>query len=791
MFCHKCGTQLPDGSAFCQKCGAKLTSDIKAQAAPASSPNKGVPVQPYPQQQAGIPAAHAQVPPQQYASPTFPPKKKSKAPKIILGILGGIFGLFVLLIIIGIVAGSDDTGSSQSSPSSAMEVNLSQNFVSEEDGIAFQYPSGWVPVKEEDFDDYVNGSDGETLVVLLNETEDLPENTTCIILSKYSATPEDEANLSKSEEDFIEEVQSDSYTIKSAPVIQLDGVPCRKFTAVDSNGNGYMIYSYINSSFLYQLEFSWVGKTPGSNQRFFDAIIDSYTITDTNIGDKSSAPTVSPVPAKTPAPVESAANAEPNSSPSVEEAKDCFGSDIELHNISDFSEGLAWVEYRDADRRSGSYQAMKDAAQAALGGPMDKLLNGLKYFNSEAPYYGGIIDTDGHLIWEVPLTGTSGMFRECTDFVDGIGCCRIQTDEGVVWMAVNKDGETILAREEGDDEFTVLGVGGGYVLMAEYVADFNNNGWRFGAINSAGEIVLPFKVYNEILPEGANGDGLSDYYNTYTPSTTNTKSHGEGIFELTLNDTRSLLNLNTQKVIYSESALYGKLLYFLSDFKDGSAMVLCQEKEGSRSVCTIDTNGNISEGTTNDWINQNISRLEFYDGLAFYEKEYAETMAALGAEGFYCDYYGNKVLDVPEYRGKRVYLGGNFQDGHAVVFVIGADQEWYLTAIDKDGQVLFEPKQGYITAFISDDGKYIAAVQQSALTVFDVNGKALLEVHYNQIGYDPLYGIPIDADGSYNGQKYRIKDGMLKVSDFYINVETKAVIGMHQMIDRNFDIKFY
>lgn len=32
---------------------------------------------------------------------------------------------------------------------------------------------------------------------------------------------------------------------------------------------------------------------------------------------------------------------------------------------------------------------------------------------------------------------------------------------------------------------------------------------------------------------------------------------------------------------------------------------------------------------------------------------------------------------------------------------------------------------------------------------------------------------------------------MLIVSDFYINVETKAVIGMHQEIDRNFDIKFY
>lgn len=287
MFCHKCGTQLPDGSAFCQKCGAKLTSDIKAQPAPASSPNKGVPVQPYPQQQAGIPAAHAQVPPQQYASPTFPPKKKSKAPKIILGILGGIFGLFVLLIIIGIVTDFDDTGSSQSpsdatanrSSSDTTAVDLSQSFVSEEDGISFKYPSAWVLIKEENYDEYVEGNDFETLAVLVNETKDLPENTTSILLQKCPISSEEEAGLSISEKEYIEAVQSDSYTIKSAPVIQLDGVSCRKITAVDSDGDGYTVYTYVNGSFFYRIEINWVGETPGSNQKFFDAIMDSCKIT--------------------------------------------------------------------------------------------------------------------------------------------------------------------------------------------------------------------------------------------------------------------------------------------------------------------------------------------------------------------------------------------------------------------------------------------------------------------------------------------------------------------------------
>lgn len=278
MFCPKCGAQAMDGAEFCPKCGAKVVSDSKPQPIPIPSPGTGVPAQLHPQQQAGIPVAPVRVQPQQYVGPAAPLKKKSKAPIIILSIIGGIFSLFVLLIIIGIVFGSDDTSNSQSSQVTPTAENFSESYTNEKNGIFFKYPSGWKPVKEEDYDDYVNASDGETLAVFLNETEDLPENTTCILLQKYPATPEDETFISISEQEFLEENKDEAFTVKEAPVVQLDGVPCRKLTAVDSNGNGYMIYSYINGSFFYQLEFSWVGETPGNNQLFFDAIMDSYTI---------------------------------------------------------------------------------------------------------------------------------------------------------------------------------------------------------------------------------------------------------------------------------------------------------------------------------------------------------------------------------------------------------------------------------------------------------------------------------------------------------------------------------
>lgn len=98
-------------------------------------------------------------------------------------------------------------------------------------------------------------------------------------MQRCPATPEDEADLFSSEQDFIKQIQDESNTIKEAPVIELDGVACRKITVADSGGNGYTSYLYINGSYFYRIEFSWFGETPGNNQKFFDAIMDSYTIT--------------------------------------------------------------------------------------------------------------------------------------------------------------------------------------------------------------------------------------------------------------------------------------------------------------------------------------------------------------------------------------------------------------------------------------------------------------------------------------------------------------------------------
>lgn len=126
------------------------------------------------------------------------------------------------------------------------------------------------------------------LVVLANENEDIPENNTYVLVSKFEAPQEDAAYLFGDDEEFAESFKNDAGTtssddlkISETSVVELDKVPARMLRAA-SGDTEFQVYFYSANSNIYRVEFCWNGETPGNNQRFFDAIIDSYKITAIN-----------------------------------------------------------------------------------------------------------------------------------------------------------------------------------------------------------------------------------------------------------------------------------------------------------------------------------------------------------------------------------------------------------------------------------------------------------------------------------------------------------------------------
>lgn len=263
MFCPKCGEKALDGADFCQKCGAKLIKDASAQSV---APNTAGSIQ-----QTGKALA------------AEPKKKKPKKLFIILAI---VFAFIVILI----AANADDIVKKGeqaqkdeeyiNSQQDSAGVKLSESYTNEEEGISFKYPSAWVPVSEDEFTSrFGKVEDAEyPLVFLANEIEDLPEENTYIMVSRFDATQDIIDHLFVDDEQFAATFDDD-VTIEDTTTTKIDGVAARKITYLDKDGIGYQSYFYAVGSLLYRIDFSYKGENPGNNQRFFDAIIDSYTIT--------------------------------------------------------------------------------------------------------------------------------------------------------------------------------------------------------------------------------------------------------------------------------------------------------------------------------------------------------------------------------------------------------------------------------------------------------------------------------------------------------------------------------
>lgn len=100
MFCTKCGNQMPDDAVFCTSCGNKIegTNNMNSSTNAEAVTNTQ-------------PVVNAQPVGQQFAAP----KKKSKAPWIILGVSIALLVAIITTVIILLVACSDDNNDSPNS----------------------------------------------------------------------------------------------------------------------------------------------------------------------------------------------------------------------------------------------------------------------------------------------------------------------------------------------------------------------------------------------------------------------------------------------------------------------------------------------------------------------------------------------------------------------------------------------------------------------------------------------------------------------------------------------------
>lgn len=240
MFCYKCGNIVPDDAEFCSKCGAPFnTGNAPGQAAAT-------------------------------------PKKKKKALPIILGMLAVI--AVVIVIVVSTSGSKDDIEPVITSTG----VKLSKICKNDDEGFSFLYPGGWVAVSKDELAKRGGTDNGLPLAFLENEIDGMPEESTYISVMKANLSQEDIDHIYINDKEFAQTF-SDYLEVKDTSLVSIDGVRARKITYYDpSSSMGTESYFYAVGTTLYRIDFNWYGESCGNNQKFFDAVIDNYTITAEN-----------------------------------------------------------------------------------------------------------------------------------------------------------------------------------------------------------------------------------------------------------------------------------------------------------------------------------------------------------------------------------------------------------------------------------------------------------------------------------------------------------------------------
>lgn len=332
MFCQKCGAKVIEGASFCRECGAKLVKEEEIQNGPepmtepvpkpAETPK--MPVQPV--------SLSIEIPPRprQMSEQTPLPKDmdqqvedrvdihnynnakqqsyekdlqdsvaKKKRWKML--VILGVILLAIVFVSIGLSVFGDNAPSADNkgdiTGGQPTEIDLSETYINAEEGVSFKYPSNWSPLSESDF---VLRQEMLNPAVLISEiyATDVPafdeeqfapymQVLKTQVNSSFSGTMEDFQNSLS--------LQMDNVQVTELSDIVLSNHPWRKlaYSFRDSDGKIYSVFEYYYAIYeeMYAVRFYVLQKNLDKYESTFDAIMDSYVIT--NAGTSGDATTSS------------------------------------------------------------------------------------------------------------------------------------------------------------------------------------------------------------------------------------------------------------------------------------------------------------------------------------------------------------------------------------------------------------------------------------------------------------------------------------------------------------------
>lgn len=281
--------------------------------------------------------------------------------------------------------------------------------------------------------------------------------------------------------------------------------------------------------------------------------------------------------------------------------------------------------------------------------------------------YWAVINTKGETVYETAYGTEDGLFDHTwTNMGGGAGfSVKKYHDNTVVEEIINANGEVVFS-SNGDDYDFITAYGGGYVVVYKNVSTITTSAHTYGIIDAKGQWKMPM---TEIYYQG----GI-EYV-------------GEGMFHL---PGKAFINAETGEIISTTISVYDRT------FQNGAMRIY----------------GNDGEDTilsdSGEWVSLPRNYVLYTDGsytaLANCLEEYAyytnDDTVVIERDG---RYYTVNVLDftdegeilksnmLEEFTSEHARGFEFFGKDYAVLEIYGADQNKYVTLVDKEANILFDP----------------------------------------------------------------------------------------------------
>lgn len=376
--------------------------------------------------------------------------------------------------------------------------------------------------------------------------------------------------------------------------------------------------------------------------------------------------------------------------------------------LTDFSEGRAWVAYRDDD-------------------------NNTRY---------GVIDHNGFLIWSISKDEL-GYDAKVTSFTDGMSCIYSEylRKQSPGLMIINKAGDVLFdGRVTENSSYYYLGYGNGIVLAVENVADFSSNGWYICEINSDGQDTYRGEYTGSLNLANCLDDfvylGDNVFCGTIGLSAFGTKIKG-------------IYNSSSHDLFLTGDGSSGYIVFY-SDFIDGVALVDRGDMLGSDgpnyriSSDYLKDHSNYENldwdsckfglpSTEASWLSDGlINYIHDCDGHKIYDKEQDAYIPMEIDEGVY-DFNENLIAAYPT--DWNIIDGDSFSGNYATVILKGADGKKYVCIVDTSGNSPYEPIKIDSYNLPSWHG-YVSVSVNNKSIIIDPKGDSIDESQLYSLGDD-------------------------------------------------------